>query len=544
MHPSTPVFAIQLTMPTSSSPLESMVAKAESLYTLPAVAMEVLRLTDSERVDTRALKECIERDPALAAKLLKVVNSSMFGLSGKVENLTQALALLGIKPLKLLVLGFSLPEGLLDDLDAEQLQRYWRGALTRAVAARQLAETQWKTAGDDAFLVGLLQDIGMLVLLQQLGTPYARFLEQVRNERARLVDLEQSSLGFNHRALTVALMQKWKLPEMYWSPIVDEPPQQSTRRTPNDSTITQVLDLANLLSELVDEHRLTVLPELLERGRIYCALTKDDLDRLVAEVEPQVEQLAQVLQIDLGEGQTYQGVLAAAHLRLSQVAEDAAGMLLLTDDQICDNLLAETEELQQAMQSFTQPTPAAPAAETDARAHGAQPTTPAPRGRTITAEAAEATAAVRLASAVAAAAAACRQRRESLSLLVFEADSEDSSLDTDTGSALQSAIQTVVIDHHLAGEQVLPLTPTSGALLLPTIERREAAEIAQQMSSALAAAAGNSYLALPVHLKAGIATICAIPNAFESGRLLDAAQNCLSAARTSGGSSTKSIEVY
>ena len=70
--------------------------------------MKVLELTDDPRLDTRTLKECIENDPALTGKLLRVVNSSLFGLSREVSDLNQALALLGTKPLKLLVLGFSL----------------------------------------------------------------------------------------------------------------------------------------------------------------------------------------------------------------------------------------------------------------------------------------------------------------------------------------------------------------------------------------------------------------------------------------------------
>ena len=188
-----------------------MVARAESLYTLPAVAMEVIQLTDAPEVDTRALKECIECDPALAAKILRVVNSSLFGLSGHVENLTQAIALLGIKPLKLLVLGFSLPDGLLEEMDVEQLRLYWRGSLTRAVAARQLIESQWKLPGDDAFLVALLQDIGKLVMLQQLGNPYVRFLTHVRTEHQCLVTLEQESILLDKTALNASQLTSWHL---------------------------------------------------------------------------------------------------------------------------------------------------------------------------------------------------------------------------------------------------------------------------------------------------------------------------------------------
>ena len=77
--------------------LQQFVERAGSLYSLPAVAMEVLELTGQPDVDTVALRQCVERDPALTAKLLRVVNSSMFGLSREVSDLTQALALAALQ---------------------------------------------------------------------------------------------------------------------------------------------------------------------------------------------------------------------------------------------------------------------------------------------------------------------------------------------------------------------------------------------------------------------------------------------------------------
>ncbi|MGI9455828.1 MAG: HDOD domain-containing protein, partial [Aeoliella sp.] len=341
-------------MNAAPSPLDSMVARAESLYTLPAVAMEVIQLTDAPEVDTRALKECIERDPALAAKLLRVVNSSLFGLSGHVENLTQAIALLGTGPLKLLVLGFSLPDGLLEEIDSLQLRAYWRGALTRAVAARQLVETQWEIPGDEAFLVALLQDIGLLVLLQQLGNPYARFLTQVRSEQQNLVELERESLGFDHRALTASLLSNWKLPRLYTESLGRRPTKCNRTDSPDlQQVVPQVLHLANLLVELVDEHRLSVLPDLLELGEQYCGLDKESLNALVAELEPQVEQLAGVLQVDLGERESYVEMLAEAHGQLAIVAEEAAVQLLANESTLCDEILEESQALSRALQSFT-----------------------------------------------------------------------------------------------------------------------------------------------------------------------------------------------
>src|SRR3972149_3698978 len=96
-------------MSTATPQLEPFLERARDLYSLPSVAPEVLDLTSQPKVDVRALKACIENDPALTIRILRVVNSSLFGLNRQVSDLNQALALLGIKPLKLLVLGFSLP---------------------------------------------------------------------------------------------------------------------------------------------------------------------------------------------------------------------------------------------------------------------------------------------------------------------------------------------------------------------------------------------------------------------------------------------------
>jgi len=99
-------------MPDSSATglVQQFVERTGQLYSLPAVAMEVLRLTSEPKFDARAIKDCLERDPALATRVLKVVNSSLFGLSRPIGDLNQALALLGTRPLKMLVLGFSLPK--------------------------------------------------------------------------------------------------------------------------------------------------------------------------------------------------------------------------------------------------------------------------------------------------------------------------------------------------------------------------------------------------------------------------------------------------
>lgn len=526
----------------ATSPLDSLVARAQSLYSLPAVAVEVMELTAAPQVDAEALRRCIERDPALAAKLLRVVNSSLFGLSGKVDNLTQAIALLGTGPLKLLVLGFSLPPKLLHDIDAEVLRTFWRGALTRAVAARQLIQSEWKLPGDEAFLIALLQDLGILVLLGQLATPYARFVAQVRAERHDLIAMEQDALGFDHRDLTVALLRKWNLPALYAESIATRPAATSTVGSKDFSRVMpQVLRLANLLGELVADHRLLVLPDLLEFGHQYCGLDKDRVARLVAELEPQVDELADVLQLDTGGPGGYEVILAQAHQQLALVAEQAAGKWVASEDAMCESILHEWQELRHALETFTNaPTPITPIDEVrQVRADAAQ--APPPRG--------EQTAAVAIhvrtdmQRRVADAARACRTSRAPLSLLYLDVSREDVAPWATEGAAdadgkLRSAIDELLTQSGLASEQIVRMAVATWAVIAPGSDRAAAMDLARQAARELAGGPA------PQCLKAGVASIACVSKAFEPERLVDAARRCLDAARQAGGTSIKSIEVY
>ncbi|MDP6469153.1 MAG: HDOD domain-containing protein, partial [Pirellulaceae bacterium] len=189
--------------------LDQLAKRARRMYTLPAVAMQVVELTNRPTIDVVALKECIQNDPALTTKILRVANSSLFGLPSKVRDLNQALTLIGSTRLKLMVLGFSLPDELLSNLDLDVLKNYWRHALVKAVAAREISEMVWKMPGDEAFIAGLLQDVGMLALIQDLGRPYVAFLDRVWSGGGDLAALESSTLGFDHVILSARLLEAW-----------------------------------------------------------------------------------------------------------------------------------------------------------------------------------------------------------------------------------------------------------------------------------------------------------------------------------------------
>jgi len=532
------------------SALDALIRRARSLYTLPAVAAEVIQLTSNPHVDALVLKECIQTDPALTAKILRVVNSSLFGLSGEVSDLNQALALLGTKPLKLLVLGFSLPETLFREVAREQLDWYWSTTLTRAVAARAISEKLYKRPGDDAFLVGLLQGIGVLVLLGQLQEPYARFLSHVIHGRVDLQRVEVESLGFDHLALTAALLRDWQMPELFVRAIA-APRAAGTLVKPNvpHSELARILHLADLLAELVGRKRLDVLPDLLEVGSAYCGIDRESLNDLVAYLQPQVNQLAEVLSLELPGEMDYAAVMSEAHSQMSQLAESVAEPLSRArrdEEQAVADVLSDTTQLRSAVDSFLD-RPATVIAPTDSPAIETLPAAPS---SAATAGAAAAPPDLQsehdLSRTLTLTVGQCRSKRQPISLVLLGAVG-GSAQEARGQQVIRQLFDAATLIDEVADLVVLKPSPCRSALLLPNFDRQEAVRIAQQVIDRLQTMTERleaSGTALDCLMGAGVASVTLPPKNFPPQDLLETAQRCLSAAQVGGSFGMKSLEIY
>ncbi|HEX4149139.1 MAG TPA: HDOD domain-containing protein, partial [Pirellulales bacterium] len=305
------------------------------LYTLPAVALEVLRLTDDPGVDTLTLKSALEYDPALTSKVLRAINSPLFGLPQPVSSLGDAVTLLGIKPLKLLVLGFSLPPRLNGKVENEFLSGYWRRALTKAIAAREIAAAWAPASSEDAFLAGLLADVGMLALAQALGRPYAEVVARVRAAGRSLPDVERHTLGFDHLQLTVHVLARWGLPPAMVKAIslAAEGPAPGDKPLDPDANLplTTILRLAELTTALLVEEQLHLLPTLLGEADDAGVFTALEVTSLVSTLELKVSQLAGALGLVKAGDFDFEKMLAEAQARLADITPDAAAALAVVE---------------------------------------------------------------------------------------------------------------------------------------------------------------------------------------------------------------------
>ncbi|MBN1854509.1 MAG: HDOD domain-containing protein [Pirellulales bacterium] len=525
--------------------LESLVHRAKDLYTLPSVAVEVLELTSQSNIDSRALKECIECDPAISAKILRVVNSSLFGLSTEIIDLNQALTLLGTKPLKLLVLGFNLPDTLFTGVTSEQLVRYWTVALIRAVAAREVAQNLWKCEGDEAFIAGLLEDLGILVLLKELGEPYARMMDSVWHEHADLSVVERMSLGFDHRLLTTALLAHWGIPTLLVDAIAA--PRSLAKLKALDkphAQVARILHLASLITDLVGRHQLNVLPELLECGGVYVQLTRAQLDGIIDRLEPMVRDLADVFSFQLLNELHFNDIVLQAHQQMSSLAEEVSGCLAQmerTEQQLSEIILANARQLTQESADFLagcqKKNPAAHARQPIRRYHAASLRPPVHEDMDRAA----------LLSKVELAVATARARREELSLLLLK----KVDVAKEKEDAIASGIDTLEILTRLRKvlkeEKGISIISSNRcyAAILPGRDRAAAIAYARDLLHRMSRIFANDaipYYEVPLCI--GIASVAVVSKNFAAEKMVDAAQRCLYAAGQSSAGSIKSIELY
>ncbi len=516
-----------------------MVSRAQQLYSLPTVAMEVLKLTANEHATVVQIKECIQRDPAMTLKILKVVNSPLFGLSGQVSDLNQALALLGIKPLKLLVLGFSLPKAMLQGIEAEVLAQYWQFALTKAVAAREIANLQRKNFGDDAFIAGLLSEIGALVMLQDLGDAYANFANKVLQEEADLSQMEWETLGFDHNILGCRLLQSWNLPEGLIQVIREGHPSSGIEFNKLRGQ-SATLRLAHNLAEVLAHHRLNLMPKFLDQLKSTTSYDAETIEHLVVDIQEKLYQLAGVLSVSLPDGTDYCEVVAEAYVQLSQLAESVAAPLALGDRVHHDQMIqsVEVQRLIDTTKTLAENGGVLPQAEKAATLESACEDTPVDP---IMADAS-------LLNEIATSMHRCRSQRCEFSLSLLKLNQFEDFLvvagieEVDVWRKLVAAI----VDRLSDGlGRVLPCGEMSLAVLLDDHDRHQTVTLTRQILELVTSWSmrRECHQGIELTVSGGVASACVPPKSLPPQEIFQAARRCLLAASQGGGNAIKSIEV-
>jgi len=231
----------------SESALSSLLQRQAKLPTLPGIALQILQAVQKESPDLQELGEILATDPPLSAEILKAVNSPLYGLPRKVTSIFHAVNLLGLNTVKNLALSFTLVKNRSGRNEPFDYGRFWKDALATAVAARLIARKIQPDLADDAFTLGLLHDLGILVLATRMPGQYGLVQQACAASECALQDAECQILGFDHTAVGQHLLQSWGLPERFTLPVsCHHHPERLSGASAEVTELSQILHLAIL----------------------------------------------------------------------------------------------------------------------------------------------------------------------------------------------------------------------------------------------------------------------------------------------------------
>lgn len=208
--------ALELRGLLSSSSLRDIVARITFLPSPPAAYRELMEGLNSETSTVEYVGEILERDPAISAKLLQMVNSAYFGLGCRVTNPVRAISLMGLEVVKALVLSAGVYANLPPAVAARhEVGWLWRHSMRVSRMAQKVAQAFTSDARliDDAFIAGLLHDLGTLILLCDCPAEVKEIEQAAIAERAAIWNAERNMLGVTHAEVGAYLLGMWGLPQ-------------------------------------------------------------------------------------------------------------------------------------------------------------------------------------------------------------------------------------------------------------------------------------------------------------------------------------------
>jgi len=275
------------------TPLDEVIKRIHDLPSLPAVVVELLTSMEQEDIDTHALAGKIALDQSLAAKTLRLANSSFYGMPSTVHSIQQAIAVLGFHSIRTLVTACSVTDSFPASAGSRfDFQGFWRHAVGTAVCAKVLAP-HLRQNPETAFIAGLLHDLGILVLATRFPAEYADVASWRAAHDSGTVEAERAVCGHDHAMIGSALCAYWKFPDNIQRAVADH--HQGDALAPLSLPLT--VHLANTLAHALDlaEQPDDQVPPLSQHAWRAAGLDEPTWLAVFADCEQMFQELCKIL---------------------------------------------------------------------------------------------------------------------------------------------------------------------------------------------------------------------------------------------------------
>ena len=279
--------------------VKAAIREISHIATLPEITLRIIRLVEDPTSTAQDLNKIISNDPALGARVLKVVNSAFYGLPGQIASINRAIVLLGLNAVKNIAVAASLAKlfrggQVCPTFSARDL---WTHSIAVATATRLLANKAGLGLPDEAFLAGLIHDLGIMVEIQARRSQFVKAIQSMDDDPTMTMrQAELANIGATHEDFGAALCQSWKFPKsfIYVTGFHHRPWDLAEENRP----LTGLVHLADLLSvrEQAGFARGTETDQFNPGLMSQFDLTSDDLDEVAAQMPQAMSEAVSLLQ--------------------------------------------------------------------------------------------------------------------------------------------------------------------------------------------------------------------------------------------------------
>ena len=275
-------------MALDSSKLRATIESITDLPTLPVVVAEISNQIGNPTTNAADIGKLIEQDQALTSKVLRLVNSAYYGFPKQIKSIQHAVVILGFNKVKTLIITASVfnafkggkAEGL-------NLYRFWQHSLGTALASKVAAEMIGISHySEEAFLGGLLHDLGKVILDQFQPAIYGPIVKYANDKGILVVDAEMEVMGLTHANVGGWIMEKWRLPSTIVRMVADHHhPNSTTERR----ELISAIHLGDILARSLgignggDNRMPTIDPLVVSNYSVNATFLNTAVSRLIAE---------------------------------------------------------------------------------------------------------------------------------------------------------------------------------------------------------------------------------------------------------------------
>jgi diguanylate cyclase (GGDEF)-like protein len=288
---------------------------------LSPIAMKVILVAFQEDVSVNQLTDIVKIDPLLTTKILKVVNSSIFSHKQKITTLTRAVSILGMNIIKNIALCISILESFpFTNIGGFDYRKFWELSLCSALICRFTAREFNRKLEEEAFMAGLLQNIGSLVLAKHFPFKYSEIIESYFHKNYDITELEINEWGIDHLNMGNMLLKKWNFPDIFTNVVLyHHNPEKIPENISYVSDIAWLVNLSDKVVKFLDSGNSKYIEDAKENYLTRFNIKSKQLDKIIAYVSSNVGIIAKDFNLNIEYDVNYTEMLLRANVQLGKI---------------------------------------------------------------------------------------------------------------------------------------------------------------------------------------------------------------------------------